>query len=54
MVFVFAFALAFALRLRVRAWLGGVTRKKLCGVPPSVNFECVVLAVLWPDVREAN
>ena len=32
----------------------GVTRKKLCGVPPSVNIECVVLVVLWPDVREAN
>ena len=33
---------------------GGGHQKKLCGVPPSVNFEWVVLVVLRPDVREAN
>ena len=27
---------------------------QVCVVPPSVNFECVVLVVLRPDVREAN
>ena len=54
MVFVFAFALSFALRLRVRAWLGGGHQKKLCGVPLSVNFECVKLVVLRPGVREVN
>ena len=24
----------------------------LCGVPPSVNIECVVLVVLWPTSEE--
>ena len=46
---------ASALRLHVRALLGGGGhQKKQCGFPPSVNIDCVVLVVLWWEVREAN
>ena len=45
--------LAFGLGLRVRIWVNG-HQKELFGIPPSIDIETVVMALLWPDVREAS